>query len=323
MAGDAKQQGPQQQQQEQQQFRPRDHIYRLSVVRAKPFFGYCPSEQRFIKIELLDPGSVRKSATILQSGAVMGQPFQPYESHVPFLLAFLIDNNLYGMDCVDMISVTFRRPLPAARNSRSRRLHRWLQVSLDNNDNNNGESPSPSASGSGPELGAGFGLGLGLGLALGLGLHVHSHSSSEPRLWLAGNTPTHMLGLLSDSCGCILSDCVDKFLALFSVAASIHVHKTTWCELEVDGLQEHILNRKRIVTTRLDSLPLTEDAPPAGRGGCGCGGSCRSWTGARARARPLRCQRQSREEAEAGLGLGCRQQALAPAAAQREGGQRR
>lgn len=33
----------------------------------------------------------------MQNGAVLGRIFQPHESHLPFILQFLIDYNLYGM----------------------------------------------------------------------------------------------------------------------------------------------------------------------------------------------------------------------------------
>ena len=55
--------------------RPREHLYRLSVVRAKPFFGYSPTEKRFVKIELYDPSTMRKAASLVQAGAVMGALF--------------------------------------------------------------------------------------------------------------------------------------------------------------------------------------------------------------------------------------------------------
>lgn len=84
----------------------------------------------------------------LQSGAVMNRPFQPHESHVPFLLQFKarqssmlhpspaccpvciqvcmtdigrdmqIDFNLYGMGLLRLCNVLFRHPVPEARHTR-------------------------------------------------------------------------------------------------------------------------------------------------------------------------------------------------------------
>ncbi|KAG6482273.1 hypothetical protein ZIOFF_058904 [Zingiber officinale] len=45
-------------------------------------------------------------------GAVLGRNFQPYESHIPYLLHFLVDYNLYGMSHVHSSKIKFRPPLP-------------------------------------------------------------------------------------------------------------------------------------------------------------------------------------------------------------------
>lgn len=40
---------------------------------------------------------VRRVGTLLQNGAILGRIFQPHEVHVPYVLQFMIDYNLYGM----------------------------------------------------------------------------------------------------------------------------------------------------------------------------------------------------------------------------------
>jgi hypothetical protein len=47
---------------------------------ATPDKGVCLVACRY------NPGHVSKVATLLQAGAVLGRRFQPYESHIPFLL---------------------------------------------------------------------------------------------------------------------------------------------------------------------------------------------------------------------------------------------
>lgn len=49
---------------------------------------------------MFNPRFVRRAANLLQSGAVMNKNFHPYESHVPYILQFMIDYNLYGMSFV-------------------------------------------------------------------------------------------------------------------------------------------------------------------------------------------------------------------------------
>lgn len=49
---------------------------------------------------MFNPRFVRRAANLLQSGAIMNKNFHPYESHVPYILQFMIDYNLYGMSFV-------------------------------------------------------------------------------------------------------------------------------------------------------------------------------------------------------------------------------
>ncbi|CAI5983328.1 unnamed protein product [Closterium sp. NIES-64] len=92
--------------------RKRQHVHACSLVRALPFYGYHPNECLFIKLEMFYPDEVTRAAFILQSGAVMGRVFQPYESHIPYLLQVKIDYNLVGMGLVRLSQVLFRPPLP-------------------------------------------------------------------------------------------------------------------------------------------------------------------------------------------------------------------
>lgn len=48
----------------------------------------------------------------MQNGAVMNTPLQPHESHIPYLLQFFIDYNIYGMDYIELSHAIFKRPLP-------------------------------------------------------------------------------------------------------------------------------------------------------------------------------------------------------------------
>ncbi|KAJ3294860.1 DNA polymerase zeta [Borealophlyctis nickersoniae] len=54
---------------------------------------------------------VTKVVGMLEEGAVMGQRFQTFESHIPYLHQFFIDYNLYGMDFIDLTDGRFRRPI--------------------------------------------------------------------------------------------------------------------------------------------------------------------------------------------------------------------
>ena len=88
-------------------------IYALSVVHAIDFYGYHSSQEAFIKISLIDPKQLKRVVLILESGVINDCVYQPYESHIPYLLHFLIDFNLYGMNFVHCRNPQFRQPLPS------------------------------------------------------------------------------------------------------------------------------------------------------------------------------------------------------------------
>ncbi|KAL3516081.1 hypothetical protein ACH5RR_022983 [Cinchona calisaya] len=90
----------------------RQHVHDCSLVRAKKFYGFHSSEELFVKIYLYYPQDVSRAATVLLGGAVLDRIVQPHESHIPYLLQFLIDYNLYGMGHLHVSKIKFRHPVP-------------------------------------------------------------------------------------------------------------------------------------------------------------------------------------------------------------------
>jgi len=75
-------------------------------------YGYHDRDSIFLKISLINPDIVRKLSELLLNGNIMNESFQPYESHVPYNLQFLIDHNLFGMNLIYLDTVKFRRDSP-------------------------------------------------------------------------------------------------------------------------------------------------------------------------------------------------------------------
>jgi DNA polymerase zeta len=46
---------------------------------------------------------------MFQSGAILNKMYQAHEAHIPYILQFMIDYNLYGMNLVNIENVKFRR----------------------------------------------------------------------------------------------------------------------------------------------------------------------------------------------------------------------
>jgi hypothetical protein len=88
----------------------------VEVTKGMPFYGYHADEQLFLKIYVYDPRAVAKVASLLQSGVVLDCRFQPYESHIPYLLQAFVDASMSGMDFLHLSFAKFRLPLPALDN---------------------------------------------------------------------------------------------------------------------------------------------------------------------------------------------------------------
>ncbi|XP_027107695.1 DNA polymerase zeta catalytic subunit isoform X2 [Coffea arabica] len=107
----------------------RQHVHGCSLVRAKKLYGFHSSEELFVKIYLYYPQDVSRAATLLLGGAVLDRIVQPHESHIPFLLQFLIDYNLYGMGHLHVSKIKFRHPVPEVF-SPKKAAHTFLQRDL-------------------------------------------------------------------------------------------------------------------------------------------------------------------------------------------------
>ncbi|KAL6565452.1 hypothetical protein OROHE_004507 [Orobanche hederae] len=77
------------------------------------------------------PHDVSRAADLLLTGAIMDKTLQPYESHIPFLLQFLIDYNLYGMGHLHVSKVRFRYPVPDVFSQRKVKLQGKLRPLAD------------------------------------------------------------------------------------------------------------------------------------------------------------------------------------------------
>ncbi|KAI3752468.1 hypothetical protein L2E82_24501 [Cichorium intybus] len=90
----------------------RQHVHDCSLVHARRLYGYDASEQLYAKLYLYHPQDVSRAAKLLLGGSVLEKSLQPIESHIPYLLQFLVDYNLQGMGHLHVSKMKFRHPLP-------------------------------------------------------------------------------------------------------------------------------------------------------------------------------------------------------------------
>lgn len=44
-----------------------------------------------------------------QNGVILGEKLQPHEAHIPYILQFMIDYNIYGMSFVSFSKIKYRK----------------------------------------------------------------------------------------------------------------------------------------------------------------------------------------------------------------------
>lgn len=85
------------------------HVYKIQEVTGVPFYGYHSGQHRFLKLFFYDPFTIKRAVSLLQNGGVMEKHFQPHESHIPYVLQFMMDYSLQGMNFLHLRNAKFRR----------------------------------------------------------------------------------------------------------------------------------------------------------------------------------------------------------------------
>tara|TARA_R110002003_G_scaffold645_9_gene21021 strand:- start:26504 stop:31201 length:4698 start_codon:yes stop_codon:yes gene_type:complete len=78
---------------------------------------------------MLNPLHMTRFADLLHQGAVMNRVFQPYESHLQYVLQWMCDYNLYGCDYINCAKVQFRGPIPDS-DEIDITTHKWHDESI-------------------------------------------------------------------------------------------------------------------------------------------------------------------------------------------------
>lgn len=101
----------------------------ITLIKGVPFFGYSVGYKVFLKVYMLNPMHMTRFADLLHQGAIMNRVFQPYESHMQYLLQWMCDYNLYGCDYIDCSKVQFRGPIPDG-DEVDITIHKWHDATI-------------------------------------------------------------------------------------------------------------------------------------------------------------------------------------------------
>lgn len=84
----------------------------IVICKGVPFYGYHVGYRTFLKIYMVHPTHKSRLSQCLRSGAVLGTEFDVFEDHIPFLLQFMLDSNLYGCGWVEVGECLLREGVP-------------------------------------------------------------------------------------------------------------------------------------------------------------------------------------------------------------------
>ncbi|KAK9448579.1 uncharacterized protein V1518DRAFT_417602 [Limtongia smithiae] len=105
-------------------------IANIILCKAVPFYGFHVGWKYYLKIYLLGAATITRLADLLRQGTATGTKLLVYEAHLPYVLQFLTDFNLFGCGWVNCSSVLFRKPLPDPLESGTVSNFQWTNTTI-------------------------------------------------------------------------------------------------------------------------------------------------------------------------------------------------
>uniref|UniRef100_A0A182VW29 DNA polymerase zeta catalytic subunit n=1 Tax=Anopheles minimus TaxID=112268 RepID=A0A182VW29_9DIPT len=78
------------------------HIFKIALVKGIPIYGYHRNSHHYFKIYMYNPFLLRNATQLLMNGTILSGTYQVHETHIPYILQFFIDYNLYGMSFLEL-----------------------------------------------------------------------------------------------------------------------------------------------------------------------------------------------------------------------------
>lgn len=84
-------------------------IHRIESIESFNYYGYHNKQENFFKLHLYNPKMVKHLATMFEDCRVLGRFIPVFWAHLPYILLFFIDNNLRGMQFIEVDQIYWRK----------------------------------------------------------------------------------------------------------------------------------------------------------------------------------------------------------------------
>lgn len=84
-------------------------IHRIETMDSFNYYGYHNKKEPFFKLYLYNPRIVKQLALVFEDCKVLGRFIPVFWAHLPYILLFFIDNNLRGMQFIDLDQIYWRK----------------------------------------------------------------------------------------------------------------------------------------------------------------------------------------------------------------------
>uniref|UniRef100_A0A4Y0BKG0 DNA polymerase zeta catalytic subunit n=1 Tax=Anopheles funestus TaxID=62324 RepID=A0A4Y0BKG0_ANOFN len=93
------------------------HVFKIVLVKGIPIYGYHRNSHHYFKIYMYNPSLLRNATQLLMNGTILSGTYQVHETHIPYILQFFIDYNLYGMSFLELNTNGLRQRKNVAENA--------------------------------------------------------------------------------------------------------------------------------------------------------------------------------------------------------------
>lgn len=84
-------------------------IHKIESIKSFNYYGYHDKPEDFYKLYLYNPRMVKHLATLFEDCKVLAKFIPVFWAHLPYILLFFIDNNLRGMQFIEVDRVEWRK----------------------------------------------------------------------------------------------------------------------------------------------------------------------------------------------------------------------